>query len=50
MREDGEQWVGRLAGTLGGAFEGALGPLPRGRDYSTAGSSLSDQQHAERFL
>ena len=28
LREDGEQWAGRLAGTLGGAVKGALGPVP----------------------
>lgn len=26
LGEDGEQWAGRLAGTLGGAFEGAPWP------------------------
>lgn len=50
LREDGEQWTGRLAGTLGGAFEGALGPLPHGRGFCTIACSLSDHQHTERFL
>lgn len=37
LREDGEQWAGKIAGTLGGAFEGALGPLHRGRGHSAIG-------------
>lgn len=49
MREDGEQWTGRLAGTLGGAFEGAIGPLPNGRGYSTTGCSLSDHYTPKGF-
>lgn len=48
LREDGEQWAGRLAGTLGGAFQGTFGP--HGRGYSTTACSLSDYQHTERFL
>lgn len=37
-----------MLGTLGGVFEGTLGP--HGTGYSTMALSLSDYKHTEMFL
>lgn len=50
LREDGEQWAGRLAGTLGGAFEGAVGPLYPMAEATAPQAPLRDQKPTERFL